>query len=653
MAIDVSEAFKNAMKAPVKVVRASIATDDGQEFSSSDDLINLTIESSGYYFGSTTKTLSFNLLGTDHNLIGKDIHLTISVQTDSINDSWEDCDLGNYYVYEQNAKLEKETTEFKAYDRVGTLAYSSYSSGGFTFPCTISGMVEQLANNFNLNYDATQILVNGDKIISDDLYEKISNITYRDILSEIAGATATIAMISGANDTLLLKNTINTPSELWTYDNLKSIKFEPKYGEINAVVLSRKPQEDNIVVRDEESIAENGLTELKLTNNELLDDDRGSMAQPILDSVDGFWFFPFECTTEGHCWHECGDRIEVINGEDSWQIIISYIKISIDGGIKETIKGVRPINNNTDYSLAGGIMKTIYNTEIKVDKQNQQIKSIVEEQTILENQVNDNYTTITQSISNVVTSVQNSGGNNLIRNSAMYSLDDNGQPLSWDILGSGDLVITPSAEAAVNGSLSRQNITLRDLTVAQTIEVKADNSGISDKTYYSFSCKIKKTAVGECLVRISDGTESGVWDIFLDNGDESFYEEYSIEGILPNSSNLTVSIYGSGDSEFSITDMMLAVGNYKSQWTQANGEFANTQVSIDNNGVTIRSSTLAGTYTKQTPQELSTYSSNRLMATINDDGILAPKIETQNEISMPPIKIVPQPDGWAFVKEEG
>ena len=86
MAIDVSEAFKNAMKAPVKVVRASIVADDEQEFSSSDDLINLTIESSGYYFGSTTKTLSFNLLGTDHNLIGKDIHLTISVQTDSIND---------------------------------------------------------------------------------------------------------------------------------------------------------------------------------------------------------------------------------------------------------------------------------------------------------------------------------------------------------------------------------------------------------------------------------------------------------------------------------------------------------------------------------------------------------------------------------------
>ena len=264
--------------------------------------------------------------------------------------------------------------------------------------------------------------------------------------------------------------------------------------------------------------------------------------------------------------------------------------------------------------------------------------------------MNDNYTTITQSISNVVTSVQNSGGNNLIKNSAMYSLDNNGLPLSWTLGGNGTITIAPSAEAAVNGSLSRQNISLRNKTAVQVIDVKADNSSITDKTYYSFSCKIKKTAIGECYVRITDGTESGIWEIFLDNGDESFYDDHILEAILPNSSNLTIEVYGSSDSEFSITDMMLAVGNYRSQWTQANGEFANTQVTIDNSGVTIRSNTLAGTYTKQTPQEVSAYTNNVLVATINDDGISAPKAEFKNEINMSPIKIVPQSDGWAFVR---
>lgn len=376
------------------------------------------------------------------------------------------------------------------------------------------------------------------------------------------------------------------------------------------------------------------------------------MAQPILNAVNGFYFYPFEGTTEGHGWYEVGDRLTVTDGTNDWDIIVSNISLTIGNGMREVLKGIALTETQTNYALAGGITKTIYNTEIKVDKQGQTIESIVEEQTTLENQINENYTTITQTISNVITSVQNSGGNNLLKNSAMYSLDDNDLPISWTLSGSGAINIAPSAEAAVNGSLSRQNISLKGMTATQIAEVKADNSSIINKTHYSFSCKIKKTAVGECLVRITDGTEHGVWEISLENGDESFYEEYSLEAILPNSSNLTISVYGSEDSEFSINDMMLSVGEYKTQWTQANGEFANTQVSIDNTGVTIRSNTLNGTYTKQTPQELSAYSNNVLSATINNDGISVPKAEFRNEIKMSPIKIVPQSDGWAFVRSE-
>ena len=511
----------------------------------------------------------------------------------------------------------------------------------------MENLFRQIGTRFGLTIIPTNV-PNVNYSITEDLYAKISNINYRDIIAEIAGATASLATVNGTE--IQLRPIEMNSAETLTYNNLKKAKLEPKYGPINSVVLARTPAEDNIVVTDDESVIENGLTELKLANNEILDDDRELLAQPILDAVDGFYFYPFEITTEGHGWYEVGDRLTITDGTNAWEIIISSITLTIGPGLKEIIKGVAPTETKTNYALAGGITKTIYNTEIKVDKQGQTIESIVAEQTALENQVNDNYTTITQSISNVVTSVQNSGGNNLIKNSAMYSLDNNGLPLSWTLSGNGTITIAPSAEAAVNGSLSRQNISLRNKTAAQVIDVKADNSSITDKTYYSFSCKIKKTAIGECYVRITDGTESGIWEIFLDNGDESFYDDHVLEAILPNSSNLTIEVYGSSDSEFSITDMMLAVGNYRSQWTQANGEFANTQVTIDNSGVTIRSNTLAGTYTKQTPQEVSAYTNNVLVATVNDDGISAPKAEFKNEINMPPIKIVPQSDGWAFVR---
>ena len=641
--IAVSPNFKDAARAPVKTLRATIACGDDY-YTSEDVLVSFTKEDTGFYFGAATKSLSFKLIGTGYNLVGKSVVVSFGIQNYN---TWETCELGQFTIYEQAVNLEKETTEFKAYDSVGIMGKANYEVGSLNFPCTVANLLEQIATKFGLTVNATTV-PNLSYMIAEDLYAKISNITYRDIIAEIAGATSSVVEVDGAE--IRLRPIETTSAETLTYDNLKKAKLEPKYGPVNSVVLARTPAEDNIVVKDDESISENGLTEIKLANNEILDDDRELLAQPILDVVDGFYFYPFEITTEGHGWYEIGDRLAITDGTNTWEIIISNISLSLGNGIKEVLKGVAPTETQTNYAFAGGITKTIYNTEIKVDKQGQEIQSIVEEQTTLENQVNENYTTITQSISNVITSVQNSGGNNLIRNSAMYSLGDNGLPLSWTLSGAGMITIAPSAEAAVNGSLSRQNISLKNKTASQVIEVKADNSSITQKTYYSFSCKIKKTAEGECWVRISDGTESGIWEINLDNGDESFYGEYSLEGILPNSSNLTISVYGSSDSEFSITDMMLAVGNYKSQWTQANGEFANTQVTIDNSGVTIRSNTLNGTYTKQTPQEVSTYTNNILSATINDDGISAPKAKFKNEINMSPIKIVPQSDGWAFVR---
>ena len=641
--INVSENFKLAAKAPVKVLEAEITCGE-DTFRSSDTLVGFTKEESGYYFGAMTKSLDFTLLGNNYDLLGKTVSVNLSLVYQN---AYEPCELGSFVVYEQSSDLEKKITMFKAYDVVGVMAKTIYEPGAISYPCTVTNLVSQIAEMFDLAYEPEE-LPNFDHVIVEDLWAKISNVTYRDILAEVAGASATIASVSDGR--LIFKAMALIPDDNWSYDNLKKVKLEKKYGPVNSVVLARTPAEDNIVLTDDESVAINGLTEIKLANNEILDDNRETMIAPILTACDGFEFYPFEATTEGHGWHECGDRIELSDGTNTWSLIITSVKLTIDGGVKEIIKGVAPTESQTNYALAGGITKTIYNTEIKVDKQGQTIESIVEEQTSFENQTNDNFTQVTQNISNVITSVQNSGGNNLIRNSAMYSLDDAGNPLSWTLSNGGSIIIAPSAEAAVNSSLSRQNISLKGKTASQIIEVKADDSSIVDKTYYSFSCKIKKTAVGECWVRISDSTATGIWGIELANGEESFYNEFAIEEILPNSSNLTITVYGSPDSEFSITDMMLAVGNYRSQWTQANGEFANTQVTIDNSGVTIRSNTLDGVYTKQTPQELSAYVNSQLVATVNDDGISAPKAVISNQISMPPIKIVPQSDGWAFVR---
>lgn len=244
--ISVSNDFKNAMKAPVKVVGAQIAIQDGATYTSGGDLVKAEVQSSGYFFGVATKTLTFTLLGTSYSLMEKFADVTLKVQTDASNDTWESCDLGAFQIVEQKIDLEKGMSNFKAYDAVGIAGLKPYATGGLNFPCTVDNLAVQVASATNMSYDEGS-LVNGTYTIAEDLYSNINNLTYRDILAEVAGASASLASVSGVGSRLSFRNPSTTPLETLTYSNLKTYKLEPYYGDVNAVVLARTPQEDNVI----------------------------------------------------------------------------------------------------------------------------------------------------------------------------------------------------------------------------------------------------------------------------------------------------------------------------------------------------------------------------------------------------------------------
>lgn len=651
MSIPASNEFKNAMKRLSRQTKTEIFAEDEP-----DPILKLSsvkITSSGFFFGSTMRAIEIKLKGTSVSLLGKRVQVFLEVLSGN---EWLRTCLGHFNISTEAIDVESDTSTFTGYDDMARLAEEWYSSGPINYPTTIAGLATQITEHFGiaLTTDISSY-PNADKTISQDPYGDTSNITYRDIISEIAGATCSIAVIN-SEGSMELRPLATAASETLTYDNLFKIKFKEKYGPLNSVVLSRSPQEDNIVLRDETSVAENGAHELKIANNTLLDDDRQEAIQPIFDAVNGFEFFPFsDATTEGHGWHEPGDRLSIDSGNNNLrEVVITDVILTLGAGVKETLHGVAPEATSTDYSLAGGIKKTIYNTEIQVDKQKQEIRSIVERQTQFEDETARNFSSIIQNISSIITSIQNSGGDNLIKNSAFYAMDSDRMPLNWDIAGTGSWSAIPSADASANGSLSGQIISLAGETVSQVVTVKPDDDDIAeaDKTYYSFSCRIKKTAVGSCRVRLSDGTQEGVWDIEVANGETSNYKEFAIEGFLPHSTELTVSVYATADAEFSITDMMFAVGSYRSKWTQANGEFSNSQVQIDSDGITVKNSNLAGAYTKVTPQSVEVYLNSRLVATLSNTTVEAPKAVIADEIDIPPIKMVKQSDGLAFVEME-
>ena len=489
-----------------------------------------------------------------------------------------------------------------------------------------------------------------------DLWENIEGITYRDIFTQIAQATASTCIIH--DDKVYFKPLTDTGENL-TYDNLFKLKLEALYGEINSVVLSRAQIEGEIVsLQNDESIQVNGLTEFKIESNEIIDKDRETAIIPIFDALNGVSYYPFEATTEGLGWYEIGDDITIVNdlGEEFKTSLFNY-SITIDGSVKETLKTTAESKTQSQYQYANTVSKLIRNTEIIVNKQEQTIKAVVSEM----DGVNERFSTIEQDIENINFNVQNSGGSNLIRNSVMFAYELENDIVksasNWELEDDGTLTIVSDVDLQTSGGISAHGFSLSNKIVrTEKIHVKPFDE--LKPVYYSFSTRIKKDSAGSCYVRIynEDVGEEHIVKSLAD-GETSNLEEYELSALKPTGDYYIIEFYGSADSNVIFTDNMLAIGEQKSQWTQANGEVMNTQVNISLDGIVVRSDTVLGDYTVISKYEFAGYSNiNGTMTkvfTLNKGRTEVQKLLVKESLEMPPLKIVPvnsgELQGWAFV----
>ncbi len=639
MAYSVSDAFKDAMKSPTKMIRAAV-TLQNHSITSLDVLQQIKIETVGSLFNVATKSISFKILEALYDdFVGEEVGVSVDVRTDEEEDNWATLDLGTFRITETTVDVDNSTTTFKGYDIMGILGQDDYD-GSLSFPCTVHDLVTQISGKFQFAVvEGLDGLPNADYIITEDLYANINGITYRDILAEVAGATATMLKFSGNTLAFVTPTVINT--EKLVTDNLKKFKNKGATDPVNTVVLSRSPQEDNIYYN--EIAGDEKVVEVKLANNEILDDERQVVILPIYNAIKGFWERKYEMTTEGHGWHEVGDRL--------YDGFVTSSTLVIDGSLKETLKADGLVETTTNYALAGGITKTIYNTEIKVDKQGNEITSIVSKQEQLEGQLNENYTKIIQDLADIIFSVQNSGGRNLIKNSVGYVIGEDGKPTEWTttLQSGGSLSIASSSEAVNFGSASGNIMTLSGATLWQRVPVvsSTEENGVS----YTLTVRAKKSiAIPGGSIVLSDGINT--WNVDISSGDNPYYREYTLNNITPRNNYLDITITGESGSDFTITDLMLAKGDYVTQWEQANGEFNNLTVNIGVDGVKVVSSTASDTYSRQTPFGIEGYENGTAAFGLNGNEVSSNTAVITSEIDLPPLKLLSRRNGWALVKKE-
>lgn len=637
--------FETLMKQPEKTVRVR-AYDIGSSDEVidptliwADDLKSVTIDSAGMFLGSGARMANASVYNDQSPLLGASIRLDLEVLLPD--GTWEAITLGYFSVYQVEYDVETTLSKVTLYDGMMMLSTTEYTLTDQQFPMTIEQLAAEMADYIDVTLDTNfSSLPNADYEITENLWKTIQNTSYRDVVQQIAEATGTTAVVSGGS---LLFKQFAAPTSTIDETNLTKFRMGQKWGNVNSVSLSRMPQNDNIVLSDDADIDINGTIEAVIINNQIVDDARVTFIQPLYDALvtatPYISFYDSELATEGHGWYEIGDVVTATLSGIDYPIMVTEHHVTFDGGMKETIKSIIPTNPAVNKTSAGGILRSLWNTELKVDKQANEIVSIVSRQDEYENATENNFTEIIQDVNDIVSTIQDGGGMNQIYNSVGYSVD-NGAINFWEEDG---VSATSRADtsAFTAGAISGSTV---DLVGAGTFTQRVL---VNPGGFYSLSFYANKGTQGVVTVSASNDLDS--WSTTFNDDTEYEWAKYRISDttlgttyIVPTSNYLDITFTLDADvTEFSFTDLVMVRGIADKGWAQAVGEVHNTNVTFDTTGITVKSNVYDGAYTRMTPIEFAGYDSKGIRAfAVNNDTTEVNNLEVDGNIDTSEILIV-------------
>lgn len=143
-----------------------------------------------------------------------------------------------------------------------------------------------------------------------------------------------------------------------------------KYGPVNSILFESEVSEsDNLERKDSTSIANNGLTQYKITGNLLLDNDNRATAIDILyNQLNGFQYYLCDLRTIGFMYVEPLDNINLvlIYGQENYICKVTSDVFTLEDGLEETIQSEKPKQTTEEY--IGGSPYDDKKARIDVDK---------------------------------------------------------------------------------------------------------------------------------------------------------------------------------------------------------------------------------------------------------------------------------------------
>lgn len=158
-----------------------------------------------------------------------------------------------------------------------------------------------------------------------------------------------------------------------------NINFKEKYGPVNTLVLGRSLELDSIYRQDSESVEQNGVTEIKISDNQILNtDDREDFIDEMFTQLDGLEYYVNDYNSTGITFLDLCDRYNVQIGEETYDCVMFNDDIDITQGFNEKVYTDMPDENISDYNTMTKSDKNKNRVEFIIDKQNGRIESLAE-----------------------------------------------------------------------------------------------------------------------------------------------------------------------------------------------------------------------------------------------------------------------------------
>lgn len=384
-------------------------TESENEVLTEYDIVNTTYEDYRYVDTATlcigqfvARTISGELMNPNNSIImeNKEIKVELGVKTESGTNYYS---LGNFLITKPSDDAVKDKTSFEAMDYTKKFN-KEFDATGLTFPCTALQLAQFCCQKCGVELGSTSF-TNSSFVIDSNQYE--TGDTFRKVMQDIGKLAYSWVRIGWDNKCYIdfsFSSTVADTDKIGTSNYYDLTVQSEKFGPVNRIVIGMSDIEgENVVLEDSTSIEQNGVCELQIMDNNLT--YTPELRQQAISSANklfGLSFVPVEINTTGHPWLLGNETVKIEKLDGTKIKTIPFDRtIEYSGHIKTKLVSKADTKTETEYKNPGTLETAIKQTRIIVNKQEQEISQVIqqqESQTEIINSVQDSIDNLTEQI---------------------------------------------------------------------------------------------------------------------------------------------------------------------------------------------------------------------------------------------------------------